>query len=69
MEDSLKQLNGNPAFEMFIDVVWELRESAVKSACTQGVTGNPSLVTGALGEISAYEDILSIVAQYISDTD
>lgn len=66
--DSIRQLAGHPPFLSFLDAILELRESAVRDACRNETVSANGPVLAALGEIRAYEDIIAIVSEHISET-
>ena len=68
LHDSIRQLAGHPPFLSFLDAILELREGAVRDACHVNSVANNGVVLAALGEIRAYEDIIAIVSEHISET-
>lgn len=61
MGAAIKQLNGHPGFEAFMDGLYELREYAIRVAVSDESVGTEGKTLAALGEIRAYEDIFALV--------
>jgi len=64
ISESIRQLAGDPRFKEFIGAVHEMREQAIREACMADTVGNEGMTRAALGHIRAYEDILTLVAEY-----
>lgn len=69
LAESIKQLNGHPGFEAFMDGLWELREYAIRVAVADDSVSSDGKTLAALGEIRAYEDIFSLVDEQVKTLD
>lgn len=64
LAESLKQLNGDPRFHEFLNAIREMRDYCVRVTVADPCLQNVNTMLAGLGEIRAYEDILSMAGEY-----
>lgn len=64
LAEAIKQLAGDPRFQVFMKVIAGMKESAVANACADASLSNPGTTSAALGECRAYREIENMVEEY-----
>ncbi len=67
IRDSMASLVGNTQFRSFIDVLREQREVVIMDACTDSVIANQRSSMAAIGELRAYNSILSVYDEAVAN--
>jgi ClpP class serine protease len=60
LEQAIIQLSGDPRFQLFIEQIEEQKNMALAEAVANDNIGDGRVVSGYLGEIRAYLDIIAV---------
>lgn len=61
---AIRQLAGDDRFQMFMDAIRQMRQSALRAAASDAALSNLGSAAAGMGEVRAYLDIEDLVEEH-----